>query len=76
VHLAAKGWPIVGDSVYGRARAIAGSPRLLDRQALHAWRIAFAQPTTGAWVEVTAPLPLDMAKLASDWRPQLNLMMR
>ena len=76
VHLSAKGWPIVGDSVYGSAPAVAGSPRLLDRQALHAWRIAFAQPTTGAWVEVTAPLPPDMVTLTSDWRPQLNLTMR
>ena len=76
VHLAAKGWPIVADSVYGRARAVAGSPRLLDRQALHAWRIAFAQPTTGAWVEVTAPLPPDMVTFTSDWRLQWNLMMR
>ena len=55
VHLAAKGWPIVGDATYGVK--FAG----LDRQALHAWRLAFVHPTTGARVDVSAPAPADMA---------------
>jgi 23S rRNA pseudouridine1911/1915/1917 synthase len=54
VHLAARGWPIVGDATYGVK--IAG----LDRQALHAWRLAFPHPTSGDQVEVTAPPPPDM----------------
>lgn len=55
VHLAARGWPIVGDATYG-----VKMPGL-DRQALHAWRLAFRHPTSGAEVEVTAPAPADMA---------------
>lgn len=55
VHLASKGWPIAGDPVYGVP--FGG----LDRQALHAWRLAFAHPTSGEPIEVTAPPPDDMA---------------
>jgi 23S rRNA pseudouridine1911/1915/1917 synthase len=57
VHLAAKGWPIVGDSTYGVK--MTG----LERQALHAWRLAFCHPTSGTHVEVTAPPPADMAQV-------------
>ncbi len=39
VHLATKGWPIVGDATYGR-------PHPFPRQALHAWRLTFPHPTT------------------------------
>ena len=57
VHLAAKGWPIVGDSVYGtKSEAIA-------RQALHAWRLSFTHPVTRARVDVTAPIPKDIELL-------------
>ena len=55
VHLAARGWPIVGDATYGvRYEG-------MDRQALHAWRLAFDDPARGERVEVTAPPPGDMA---------------
>jgi 23S rRNA pseudouridine1911/1915/1917 synthase len=57
VHLAAKGWPIVGDATYGVK--VQG----LERQALHAWRLAFQHPTTGAAIDVTAPPPPDMEAL-------------
>jgi len=59
VHLAAKGWPIVGDPVYGRP----GAPPDFPRQALHAWRVAFTHPVTGEHVEISAPLPDDMRAL-------------
>jgi 23S rRNA pseudouridine1911/1915/1917 synthase len=62
VHLASKGWPIVGDATYGRGAAGAIA---FPRQALHAWRISLAHPLTGATVEVTAPLPPDMKDLAA-----------
>ena len=57
VHLAAKGWPIVGDATYGI------NFEGLERQALHAWRLSFKQPSTGHRVTVTAPPPLDMETL-------------
>jgi len=57
VHLAASGWPIVGDAVYGVPS------ELLDRQALHAWRLTFPHPVTGERMQFTAPLPRDMRTL-------------
>jgi 23S rRNA pseudouridine1911/1915/1917 synthase len=62
VHLAAVGHPIVGDTVYGGARNRGGRV-LLQRQALHAERIAFTHPHTGARVCFAAPLPEDLAAL-------------
>jgi 23S rRNA pseudouridine1911/1915/1917 synthase len=62
VHLASKGWPIVGDASYGRRAAAAID---FPRQALHAWRISFAHPLIGETIEVTAPLPPDMKGLAA-----------
>lgn len=54
VHFAAIGHPVVGDPVYGRR-----SP-LVARQFLHAWRLGFRHPRTGAWLEFEAPLPEDL----------------
>ena len=66
VHLSSKGWPIVGDPVYGRTRELPGTPPLLDRQALHAWRIALEHPASGAWLEVFAPIPPDLRTLLQE----------
>jgi 23S rRNA pseudouridine1911/1915/1917 synthase len=57
VHLAASGWPIIGDRVYGTDTRIA-------RQALHAWRVTFSHPVTRERMTLTAPLPADVAALA------------
>ncbi|MCX8521125.1 MAG: RluA family pseudouridine synthase [Rhodoferax sp.] len=55
VHLASIGHPLVADRVYG------GSPLLgLQRQALHATRLAFAHPVTGKGLQFECPLPGDM----------------
>jgi 23S rRNA pseudouridine1911/1915/1917 synthase len=60
VHLASRGWPIVGDQVYGPGEAIDVAA---GRQALHAWRLAFRHPISGAPIEITAPLPPDILAL-------------
>ena len=60
-HLAARGWPLVGDPIYGRA----GSPPDFPRQALHAWRVAFTHPVTGERVECVAPPPDDIIELSA-----------
>jgi 23S rRNA pseudouridine1911/1915/1917 synthase len=57
VHLESVGHPVVGDRVYGRREETLG----LDRQFLHAARLAFAHPFTGAPVDVRSPLPDDLA---------------
>jgi 23S rRNA pseudouridine1911/1915/1917 synthase len=56
VHLAAIGHPVCGDPQYGTAGEYG-----LERQFLHAARLAFAHPITGAAVDVTSPLPEDLA---------------
>jgi len=59
VHLAAAGHPLVGDRRYGQRRPKKEFPRL----ALHAWKIQFAHPVTGATLEFEAPLPEDLKAL-------------
>ena len=59
VHLAHKGWPLVGDGVYGRAGDVPAFPR----QALHAWRVSLTHPVTHEPLTVTAPVPADLRTL-------------
>ena len=56
VHLAAIDLPVAGDPVYGVAGDVG-----LERQFLHAERLAFAHPLTGAAIDVRSPLPADLA---------------
>lgn len=60
VHLAAVGHPVCGDRAYGASAAFADELGL-TRPALHARRLAFAHPVTGARVDVEEPLPTDIA---------------
>jgi 23S rRNA pseudouridine1911/1915/1917 synthase len=55
VHLAAIDLPVAGDQTYGVAGDLA-----LERQFLHAARLAFEHPVTGAAVDVSSPLPPDL----------------
>jgi 23S rRNA pseudouridine1911/1915/1917 synthase len=55
VHLEAIGLPISGDPVYGVAGDLG-----LSRQFLHASRLAFTHPVTGAAIEATSPLPPEL----------------
>jgi len=57
VHLAARGWPIVGDAMYGVTSAT------ITRQALHAWRIRFPHPITRQPLDLEAALPTDIRTL-------------
>jgi len=67
VHMAHIGHPLVADEVYGGAPA-AG----LQRQALHAFRLAFRHPVTGAALEFEAPLPPDLAAALALWGLRYN----
>ena len=69
-HLQARGWPIVGDPVYGEPRwarvddpRLAATLRAFPRQALHAAHLSFVHPITGAPITIDAPLPDDFASL-------------
>ena len=63
VHFAALKHPVVGDTLYGAARELRiGKLDLppLGRNFLHAVKLGFAQPRTGAWIEVRARLPVEL----------------
>jgi 23S rRNA pseudouridine1911/1915/1917 synthase len=55
VHLAAIDLPVAGDTVYGRPGELG-----LERQFLHAARLAFPHPVTAEPVDVSSPLPADL----------------
>ena len=61
VHLAAIGLPIAGDPVYGRGKTQLDAE--IARPALHAERLAFTHPRSGARLDFRAALPADMAEL-------------
>ena len=56
VHLEAIDLPIAGDPVYGVSGDLG-----LERQFLHAARLAFEHPFTGERIETESPLPDDLA---------------
>ena len=63
VHFSALKHPVVGDTLYGGARELrVGKVDLppLGRNFLHAAKLGFAQPRTGAWIEVRAALPREL----------------
>ena len=62
-HLLAIGHPVAGDPEYG-----APGRHGLERQFLHAARLAFPHPVTSATVDISSPLPADLgAALARAW---------
>jgi 23S rRNA pseudouridine1911/1915/1917 synthase len=63
VHLAAIGLPVAGDAVYGRPRELG-----LERQFLHAGRLAFPHPFTEDRVDVESPLPAALETALRDAR--------
>lgn len=66
VHLAAAGLPLVGDTVYGRAR---GRDAELGRPALHAGHLGFRHPGTGEKLHFDAALPPDLVALVAALGP-------
>jgi len=72
VHLAASGWPVIGDAKYGapgwersRDSTVRERLRRFARQALHAWRLSFVHPFSGERVMIEAPVPDDMVQLGA-----------
>jgi 23S rRNA pseudouridine1911/1915/1917 synthase len=57
VHLAASGWPIVGDPVYGEPDPA------IARQALHAWRVRMPHPVTRVMMRFEASPPAELDAL-------------
>ena len=79
VHMQAKGYPLIGDSLYGAQKTlqISRAGRLGDdydrdailnfpRQALHAYEIKFIHPRTEELMTFSAPLPDDLKAIIGD----------
>ncbi|MBO6215270.1 MAG: RluA family pseudouridine synthase [Lachnospiraceae bacterium] len=64
VHMAHIGHPILGDEVYGPKKCKYN----LMGQTLHAMTIGFIHPRTGAYIEVSAPLPDYFERLITNLR--------
>lgn len=73
VHCTAMGHPVVGDALYTKrwirkrchfsGRAAFDHLRAAPRQMLHAWRLAFNHPVSGAHLVVSTPLATDFRSL-------------
>jgi 23S rRNA pseudouridine1911/1915/1917 synthase len=72
VHMAAKGHPLLGDPLYGRAgasrakrlpEAAQAALQALGRQALHARILGFRHPATGETLHFESEIPLDIKRL-------------
>jgi 23S rRNA pseudouridine1911/1915/1917 synthase len=76
VHMASLGHPVVGDTLYGAASAIAplagsgGLPRLvLPRSFLHAAELEFAHPGSGERLTLVSNLPADLKDFMAQLAP-------
>ena len=68
VHMASLGHPLLADTVYGGM-----VQPLLARQALHAFRLAFVHPVTGAHLVFESAPPHDIRSQLADWGLRYNL---
>ncbi|MCC6502070.1 MAG: RluA family pseudouridine synthase [Deltaproteobacteria bacterium] len=72
VHLSEVKHPVVGDQVYGKRDIPPALPKVaadrlkgIKRQMLHAATLGFTHPSTGEWMEFSAPPPPDMKGLTA-----------
>jgi 23S rRNA pseudouridine1911/1915/1917 synthase len=80
VHLSDRGYPVVGDAVYGNSAKIntvrdpllKAKIKAFNRQALHAAYLSFIHPQKGERVVFTADMPNDMAELCAQLRLSVN----
>ena len=76
VHLTERGYPLIGDMVYGnpsklqtvKDAALKAYLKSFQRQALHAAQLSFLHPHSGERVVFTAPIPEDMVNLRALFR--------
>jgi 23S rRNA pseudouridine1911/1915/1917 synthase len=77
VHLSDRGYPVIGDAVYGSAKNRMSSIKstelktqlkALTRQALHAAQLSFLHPVSGERLVFTAEMPQDLNGLCEQFR--------
>lgn len=69
VHMASLGHPLIADTVYGGV----GVPGM-QRQALHAYKLAFMHPVSGQELSFEALPPQDFSNLLADWGLSYNVL--
>jgi len=62
VHMATRGHPLLGDTMYG-GRVLENDGWRFERQALHAYEITFVHPGTLNPITLKAPLPPDFSRI-------------
>ncbi|MFZ3105594.1 MAG: RluA family pseudouridine synthase, partial [Smithella sp.] len=80
VHLSDRGYPVIGDQVYGNSAKIntvkdpllKATIKAFNRQALHATQLSFIHPQKGERVVFTADMPQDMTGLCAQLRLSIN----
>ncbi len=76
VHMTHKGWPLIGDRLYGLQNPLKRglteeawlAGKKFPRQALHAYLLGFIHPATGEYMEFQAEMPIDMQNLQAELR--------
>ena len=77
VHLARAGHPLLGDGVYGSGfrsktallpQKAQAALKALNRQALHAFRLAFSHPATGKLLSFESKLPKELVVLEKSFK--------
>ena len=58
VHMASINHPVLGDTLYGTSK-----PNVINRQALHSYKIKFIHPISKNTISIKAPIPKDMQNL-------------
>jgi len=61
VHMTHLGHPLAGDFLYGTEDA-----ELIERAALHAWKVRLKHPMTGEMLEIEKEMPCDMQRLMEE----------
>ena len=59
VHMNSIDLPVAGDQLYGRHTEFPG----VERQLLHAWKLALPHPESGEMMEFAAPVPEDFKRV-------------
>ncbi|MGH6866612.1 MAG: RluA family pseudouridine synthase [Methyloceanibacter sp.] len=77
VHLAHIGHPLIGDPLYGQGfktklrklpEPLRNKVAQLDRQALHAAKLAFVHPKSGTLLDFNSALPRELAEIADTFK--------
>lgn len=63
VHFSNLGCPILGDDLYGTPSLQPNGKPMIERQALHAYKLNFTHPVTGEYLTLTAPVPNDINQI-------------